>query len=159
MTDAIRFFCALLLVGAGLALVVILSPRWLPAVGGEPATFDRAIGPVHLSEPSREAVVGASRIAAKAQVIGRLVARELDLFEAASHFRALNHEPPEFRQFEYRRLPGSTDEEKLCRQVILWVETHVGEHLPPREAARRVAELKATLASRLREGGAIVLPE
>ncbi|MFZ1994288.1 MAG: hypothetical protein WAU75_09275, partial [Solirubrobacteraceae bacterium] len=72
---------------------------------------------------SREAEeVERLRQAAKLRVVARVVSGELDLPGAVDHFRQINHEPPGSPELRYRLLPGVTDEEKLCREVIMWVK-------------------------------------
>ena len=101
-------------------------------------------------EAPPESEISERRCAAKIQVVAQIAAGELDLFEAAAHFRYLNHQPPEYPQLAYRQLAGRTDEEKLCRQVISWVESHHRDKASPKEVKRLVADLEAALESRLR---------
>ena len=154
MGFSIRVFLAGMLILAGLT-VVVLRPDWLRPLGIEVATFtgapDRAKKSYVLFGPSREFEVCRLRCAAKAQVVFRIVAGDLDLYEAAAQFRYLNHEPPNCRQLGYLRLPGKTDEEKLCREVILWVKAEYRQLATASEVELFVADLEAKLASRLRQ--------
>lgn len=152
-----RFFAGLLVMSACLILVVV-RPEWFRGIGVDMATFGRVKPqPLGLSEPDPSAEVVVRRFAAKARVVDQILARELDLFMAAALFRYLNQEPPECH-LDHPNLPGKTDEEKLCRQVIRWVSVHGREYMDARELEQRLDELEAILAYRLGEGGRIVLP-
>ena len=159
MATSMRFFAAVLLISVGLT-VAVAQPDWLRTIGVEVATFDRAANSSSVvSGPPPECHVRERRCLAKAEVVARLVARELDLFEAAARFHYLNHEPPEYQHLGYRRLAGETDEEKLCRQVILWVRIHRRDLAPESEIEQLIGSLEAILAARLCECGRIELPE
>jgi hypothetical protein len=100
------------------------------------------------SAPPDEVEIIRRRDAAKFRVAAQVMAGELDLFEAAAHFRQINHEPPELMQLVYQRLPGATDEEKLCREVILWVKLRNPRQATHGEVLKAVAGLEYALASR-----------
>lgn len=100
------------------------------------------------SAPPAEVEIIRLRDAAKNRVAAQVMAGELDLFEAAAHFRQINHEPPELMQLGYRLLPGATDEEKLCREVIQWVKFRQSRQATHGEAMKAVAGLEIVLASR-----------
>jgi hypothetical protein len=158
MANSMRFFFAALSAAAFLTLAIV-RPDWLRHVGVEVATFDRVRKPTFDLEPSPEVVQVTNRIAAKTRVVVRLEARELDLFEAAAHFRELDSAAPDFSAFAWSRFPGETDAEKRCRQVICWVDVHAGQHLPPDERTRILADLEKALAVRLYQEGRFDLPE
>ena len=82
--------------------------------------------------------------------------------------------PPEIEVFRIRReppgdrdgrirgpldRPGQTDEEKLCRLVILWAKSLLREKLPASQLERLLADLDAALADRLRRDGRIDPPD
>lgn len=73
-----------------------------------------------LFPPPPEVHLLAGRSAAKRRVVGRLLRGEMTLPQAAACFRRLNAEPPACPDQHFRHLPGGSDEEKLCRQVIDW---------------------------------------
>jgi hypothetical protein len=132
-----------------LLLVTGLSAA-LAAAALHHAAADRGRGvgcPVESPAP-RESEVYRARSEAKDRVVAQVAAGELDLFGAAMHFRQLNHEPPELASHAYRALPGRTNEEKLCRQVILWLRAQKGGHLSPSEVEQAAAGLEDALASR-----------
>jgi hypothetical protein len=95
------------------------------------------------------------RINAKDQVVKDLIGRRLTLFEAAAEFRRLNEEYPQgvFKD----SVPGVTEEERLCRQVIVWVRVHL--EVNPREASEDfVAQLEHQLLRHKRQNGTVQLP-
>jgi proteasome lid subunit RPN8/RPN11 len=67
------------------------------------------------------------RIARKTEVTDRLLAGEITLLEAAACFRHINDNPPEYRCDFRLVMPGASDGEKACRQVISWVHAHTQE--------------------------------
>jgi hypothetical protein len=147
------------LLGSAFLAAVMARPDWLRAIGVEVA----ALGPVGnggsgvVYEPSARCDVRERRYLAKVEVVARLVAGELDLFGAAAWFRDLNHEPPDYQEMGYLHMPGDSAEEKLCRQVIIWVKGWC--HGLAREGELLLTKLEAALDSRLRRGGQIELPE
>ena len=83
----------------------------------------------------------------------------MSLLEAASAFRAMNcgsgrAVPVSFRE----QYPQASDEECLCRQVIIWSGNHLRVKGEPERAAEVVARLEAVLEEQRREGRALVLP-
>jgi hypothetical protein len=92
------------------------------------------------------------RIARKSLVVEDLVAGRLTLLQAASHFRALNLEPPPLRRDVYHYADrGDTDEERYCREVIDWVQMHLEETDPCLSLATS-ARLVDELEKHLRRG-------
>ena len=160
MSTAVRVLIPCLFSFACLA-VLLARLDWLSDIGVDVATLDRvqkATSVVGL-EQSVKLRVSKMRCEAKSDVVTRLMAGELDLFEAAACFRDLNHEPPEFRSMGYLQLPGGSDEEKLCRQVIRWVENWDHGSSRAKEVGPLLAYLETELAFRLRRAGRIELPE
>jgi hypothetical protein len=99
-----------------------------------------------------------ARIATKVEVSKQVLAGELTLLEAAALFRAADQQPPVFLWEEFRRaFPGATDEERHCREVIVWVERVQSKKDPCLAEATRVA-LEAQLAEQLKRGP-LRLPE
>jgi hypothetical protein len=95
----------------------------------------------------------------KREVAMELVAHRLSLREAAARFQELNTLTGDARWWEiYRqRYPGQSDEERHCKEVILYVEAMVSDELPEQAAAvtsRLEAELQAQLEQeRMTAGG------
>ena len=149
---------------AGIAASIALAgsclafPQWPQALGLEVASARPAQSSLVL-EPGTKCDVFKARIGAKSQIIERLRGGELDLFEAAGWFGHVNHEPAEFADRSWQFLPGDSDEEKLCRQVILWARGHLGQSMPPSEFDTFIADLEARLSARLRDRGRVELPE
>jgi hypothetical protein len=102
----------------------------------------------------------ARRVHAKELVVGELLAGKRTLFEAAALFGALNQLVPPLQDrpesAEARGAGGPTVEERLCRQVIVWVAGALSER--PAEAKAVTERLEAELSEELRERGAIRLP-
>lgn len=99
------------------------------------------------------------RIKYKAKVVTRLVNREINLFEAAALFRDANAEPPEKPNESWRSLPGKSDGEKLCRQVIYWVSRGVHPTVSPGQGAELAHRLEKELNEYLKEHEVVTLPD
>jgi hypothetical protein len=103
---------------------------------------------------------GIARCAAREEVTQDLLAGRLTLPQAAARFRALNaavgpNVPPLGLWF-----PGATEEERLCRQVIAWVESASTVPRSPGSGRTARRRLVAELTALLDQGhGVIRLPE
>jgi hypothetical protein len=87
-----------------------------------------------------------------------LMAGELTLFEAAALFAQANEAHPECAGF-HRLHQGSSDGEKLCREVISWVSTKT-EYEQSTAAADKLRErMEVELQEQLDCYGAVVLPK
>jgi hypothetical protein len=136
--------CAALLSASALLLTLLLRPDG--RAGPQPGRGAQA-GPVDLSD--RERAAHFRRSEARRRVAQDLAAGRLTLLEAAEHFRDLNGSYPGFNWYQFRRhFPGSSDDERHCRQVIQFValETETG----PAAVARQ--RLEAELEGHLRRG-------
>ena len=108
---------------------------------------------------SRRAEVIQQRSDAKQVIIRELLDDKLTLLQAARRFKDLN-ETPVTCQNDYRsRFPGRSDGEKVCRQVLQWLEGYL-LGLPSEQAQT----LRRRFADELREhlehhDGIVVLPE
>lgn len=158
MTSLIRRYAAGIVSSLALAGVCVAFPQWPEALGLEVASRQREPRS-EVSAPGPQCAVLKARIEAKAQIIARLRAGELDLFEAAGWFGCVNREPAEFADHSWRTLPGGSDEEKLCRQVILWVRGFLTQSVPESELDSFVGGLEARLSARLCDRGGVELPE
>jgi hypothetical protein len=109
-----------------------------------------------VTPPAEQSRLLQARIAAKNDVAWRLLRGELSLVEAAAWFRYLNDQPPvqpcDFRQ----QCPGSTDGEKACRHVILWVRNLLWDEGP--ELAEMVAACYQDELEDLLADGPVELP-
>jgi hypothetical protein len=133
------------LLSASALLLTLLLRGDGPAV--RPAGPGADAGPVDL--PERERAAHLCRSVARRRVALDLAAGRLTLLEAAEHFRDLNGSYPGFSWYQFRHhFPGSSDDERHCRQVIQFValETETG----PAAVARK--RLEAELEGHLRRG-------
>jgi hypothetical protein len=100
--------------GLALALSAWHWPRGAPAE----AAIHRDVLP---PGPDVEALLRRTR--ARELVVDRLLAGELTLAQAAARFGYLNEHPARFR-VPIHNWPGRCDSERLCRQVIGWLESY-----------------------------------
>ena len=108
---------------------------------------------------SRRAELIQQRSDAKQVIIRELLDDKLTLLQAARRFKDLN-ETPITCQDNYRlRYPGRSDGEKVCRQVLAWMDLDLAG-LPPDQGKalshRYEQELREHLES---HDGVVVLPE
>jgi hypothetical protein len=103
------------------------------------------------------------RPVAKRRLAREVIAGRLSLWQAAAQFGALNRLPPEAAYLSRidlsarpPHLSPRTDEERLCWQVISYVEAELWEE--PGRARSVVARLEAELQEGLRKQGRIRLP-
>ena len=146
------------------ALVVVWAqPDLLDRCGLDPA----ALSELHEKEArtsqrretlDRQSEIVQHRISAKQEVIGDLVAGRISFLQAARRFKDLN-ETPITCQDNYRsRFPGRSDGEKVCRQVLAWLEGEL-RGLSPSQAASLRCTCEEELEENLRRNdGVVVLP-
>jgi hypothetical protein len=98
------------------------------------------------------------RMRARDLVADQLLAGELSLPQAATRFRDLNDNLPQFRvAIEFR--PGDSEGEKLCRQVIGWAESRLQSRgMSPVEVEAALSPLLRELNRLLAEKDEIDLP-
>jgi len=103
------------------------------------------------------------RTIAKRRLAREVIAGRLSLWQAAAQFGALNRQTPQEADLsridpyvQPPRLPPGTEEERLCWQVISYVETE--QENEPGRAGSVVARLEAELHEGLRKQGRIRLP-
>jgi hypothetical protein len=99
------------------------------------------------------------RLEAKRKIIRLLLEGRFTLFQAAALFGYLNDAPEDCPDLYRLRWPGRSDGEKLCRQVIGWVESDKA-----RTASTELDLLREQLDNELEEhmranGGLVVLPD
>jgi hypothetical protein len=92
------------------------------------------------------------RIAAKELIVRSLIDGQITLFEAAALFGDLNQGYPELRFLD---APGDSEEEKLCRQVIRWVEEM--QQAPERAGRDTSARLEEELRRHMQQNGKVIL--
>jgi hypothetical protein len=156
MNLPLRLTLTLALLATGL-VIASRHPEWLPSFAGQPVYDDPNTFRL-LEPPPEETVIASRRISAKTCVIEKLRAGELTLLEAAAWFRRLNAEPPSRPDRNWERLPGDTPNEKLCRQVIRWVDATLYNRAPASEIATFTCRLEEELNSHLVANGTVLLP-
>jgi hypothetical protein len=119
----------------------------------------RSTSPEEDEDPTRRQFMAAlnERLQKKEHVVRRVLAGEIGLLEAAVLFDRINQEPPELDDRMRACIEGATEEEKLCRQVISWVNAIVTTSTDPRERALGL-RLEAELETYLCTQGQPVLP-
>ena len=158
MIALIRFYGTGIVLSVALAGASVVCPRWPELLGLEVASR-RQTGSREGLAPGKGCEVYKARIDAKVQIVTRLRAGELDLFEAAAWFACVNQEPAEYADKTWEYTPGNSKEEKLCRQVILWAKAHLSHSTPESAVDLFVEELEAKLSARLCERGRVELPD
>ncbi len=155
-----RFLLTLVLLAVGLAGVSSAQPEWLSVAGlgfggGEGANQEKE----RRANLERRGTIVFRRLAAKRQITGEVLAGKVTLFQAAALFEYLNDTPDDCRDPFRELIPGNSDGEKLCRQVIGWVEQGPRARTYKPGAEQRVQQLEADLAEHLAQNaGKVVLP-
>jgi hypothetical protein len=131
------------------------------AATGEGDAYQTGIGWLGGEDPLEDAKFRAlcnavsQRGLAKGRLAVDVAAGRLTLLEAAARFRELNSQWPPFdwhlwRGFIHVRFPGVSDDEGLCRQVIICAKSALWEK--PEEAELVACRLEAELDEHLRHG-------
>ncbi len=163
MTSLSRYAaCGLVAVGL---LIGALSfrPEWAAALGLDVTELPRLQEQIARDTQRRaeleEENQGVLRRVDEKQAVSReVLAGRLTLVEAAARFRTVNTAYPESMSYLRNLCSGGSDEERLCRQVIGWVEGE-GSGGDRAETHRVVARLEAELQELLRSEAGIRLPE
>jgi hypothetical protein len=141
---------------AGLFLV-----SWFQPISPSPAAYDPQAAlrsrAIVVMPPESVHRVLERRIQAKTLLIEQLIKAELTLLEAASCFRQLNEGHADFQDFTWQKLPGSSDGEKLCRQVLIWFHAAL-EHLPKEQRGSVKARVQGEFDRLLSGNATIVVP-
>jgi hypothetical protein len=148
----------------GLVALGVARLGWRPAVPDQPAAWPVGPAPdLDLMEEMQRSerldryhkfVTWAMK--QRQALTADLVAGRLDLFETAAGFRALQQIKDKHVKPVAVVFSGRTEEEQLCRQVILFVEQHLLNE--PNQAAV-VARLEKQLQEHLERSGTVRLPE
>jgi hypothetical protein len=150
-----------------------IIPLAVALIGALAATFcprqpDEAIPTAEAeANAQRYPEVAVLRLIAKKRIANEAAAGRQSLTEAAALFGALNRLPPEapalsrldvYRNGWVLTDPVRTEDERLCRQVLQWVDALriIG---PPEFAAAAVARLMGEFREERRKHGAIRLPD
>jgi hypothetical protein len=107
-----------------------------------PATNESARPGVSEAETQSVSELIALRIVAKNRIAREVIAHRLSLVQAAALFGALDRLPPPALN-PPRSVPAATEEERLCRQVVVYVRSLVAERDRAAALARLDAEFKA----------------
>jgi hypothetical protein len=152
MTTAIRLLTALILLTGGLASAGSMHPALATVLGWQAVPQEQRDSFVVKGQ------ITVQRVHAKEQVIQALMAGELGLFEAAAWFRELNLTPPEHPDERWQNLPGRSEEEKLCRQVMCWVRVGMEDTMTASQLQSKMQELEAELKAHIARHGKVILP-
>lgn len=149
-TRLVLMLGCVLTLGIGLAQ---LGMGFLTQVGLDPALWNEWAMVMEREEKRRQGLdrldqVLLHRIEGKQMVTTQLVEGKLTLFEAAQWFAYFNETPPDVPDDSDRFFSGETREERLCRQVIQWVQSEVNAG-GWSEGNEMVANLEADLAYHL----------
>ncbi len=100
-----------------------------------------------------------ARIHTRRGIIEELAAGRMTLFEAAAQFKRLNSEPNAVKTDVLHLFRGATDNERLCRQVITWLDT-ITHEMSESQRQQVLGQAEAVLRDHLAQhGGQVVLPE
>jgi hypothetical protein len=98
-----------------------------------------------------------ARIEKKEEITLQLAAGRMSVFEAAAKFKRLNAVPNLGPNDVLTNFPGASDNERLCRQVIVWLQN---QPLPSQQREQALAQAEADLRDHLAcHGGQVFLPE
>jgi hypothetical protein len=143
--------------------LAIFRPGWASRVGLDVWNVarlerDRAAQDRRAALLDTQCEIIRDRCAAKEHVVRDLLARRLTLLEAASDFRSLNAEPPDFPCPPPEEYPGRTENERYCRLVLDRVRS-ASEDLTPSHADEILRLLEEQLETHLAaHGGEVTLP-
>jgi len=160
MTNLLRLAFMIVMVVVVALAAALLEPQWAQDLcldSWTEANLQHDWFGVHpvLGELDEQDRTISKRLGAKDEVVKDLIAGRLTLFEAAAGFRRLNEEFP--RAVVKESVPGVTEEEQLCRQVIAWVRVRL--EVNPGEASEDfVARLEHELLRHKQRNGAVLLP-
>lgn len=162
MNLPVRISMALALVGSTVVAVESARPAWMAAFDLDWWSLPELHGAMTRMERESDAmsqahVVIRERVVRRRQVISDVFAGRRGLLEAAVAFRDLNEMPGAPATPYLELFPGTTEDERLCRQVISWVESDPQQGSPDR--ARALArQLEEELTARLQGPGGVRLP-
>jgi hypothetical protein len=164
MNSLMRLLTGVALTGAALTALNRTCPEWVYWAGLDFWKLPDLWQEYHdesrrLAEQDAENATLLMRLEARGKIVERTADGSMSLFEAASAFRALNKESGDAIPRQIRaEFPDCSDEECLCRQVILWTETDLRARGECDRATEVVARLKSTLDQHRSEGIPIVPP-
>jgi hypothetical protein len=96
-------------------------------------------------------------ISKKQEITLQLAAGRMRVFEAAAKFKRLNAVPNLGPDNVLTNFPGASDNERVCRQVIVWLRN---QPMPSKQLEQALAHAEADLRDHLAcHGGQVFLPE
>ncbi len=164
MNSFMRLLMGVALMGVALTALNRTAPEWVRDVGLDfwklPDLWqDYHDSSRHLAEEEAKNALVLNRVGARSKIVERVADGSMSLFEAASAFRELNLESgtavPNLIRLQF---PDGSDEECLCRQVILWTETDLTAKGESERANEVVTRLQSIMGQHRLEGTPIVLP-
>jgi hypothetical protein len=90
-------------------------------------------------------------------IIDQLAADRISLFEAAAQFKRLNAQPNPCSYSFVKHLPGDSENERTCWQVISWLDAN-SRHLPPSQQQLLLERVKVELGEYKACNGTVILP-
>jgi hypothetical protein len=160
----VRLLACIALVGTPFVVLEKTRPAWAAPLGLDWWTLPQLARVVRQAEAEsedldRRGAAVLARINARQEVVRDLCDGRLTLLEAAARFRALNATAgATARRAAQDIYPGASEGERICRQVIGHVRTHLEEQSPGRgETVTRA--LEEELRARLEADGTVRLPE
>jgi hypothetical protein len=154
-----RYLLTAGVIGLTLAVVSAARPSWAADLGLDfwsvPALQERIARDQQIaSKLAARDEQTLRRIAVKETIIEDLLAKRITLLEAAAEFRALNAGKHAYTMVLRSVYPDMSDEERVCRNVIGYVESYADGDEDGRATIHRLQED----LQRLKASGSIHLP-
>jgi hypothetical protein len=111
----------------------------------------------HYEDLNRFDGVMLGRCEERSVICDQVAAGRMSLFEAAAEFKRLNRKPRPSTYDPVAAMPGDSDNERVCWQVIAWLEGSTRQ-LPPSQREAVLERAKADLREQLACHGGVTLP-
>jgi hypothetical protein len=111
----------------------------------------------HHEDLSRFDGVLLARCEERRGICDQVAAGHMSLFEAAAEFKRLNHEPSPSSYDAVGAMPGDSENERVCSQVISWLESTTRQ-LPPSQRELVIERARAELREHRARNDTVVLP-
>ncbi len=143
-------------------VAALLHPEWASDLGIKPWSLSRPpSAPASQCSsilPGPQTLAVNRRIEEKQHAIDLLLAGQRTFFETAALFRRLNDDYPKLPL--YPDIHGDSYEERICRQVIIWVRgTLYMRGYPEERIAEVSARFERELSEHMRQHGTVCLPD
>lgn len=164
MNTLTRFFVCAIVASGLLAGAASISPEWFASANLDFWSLPELHASISQAQLRRAELAAegqrvGERLELKQEAITALLDGRLSLFEAATRFRAANQLHSESMDSLRRIVPGRSEEEKVCRQVINWAVAAATHQDSPTEGEKVSARLEAELAQHLAQNGRVILPQ